>query len=94
MSRDREKLFQTELDRLQKKFPHLIKEVRGKGMLWGIQLKNDIDAWLTVNNLVNFNIITREANHNVVRLCPPLTSTDAELSFMFSQLDLCFQSIK
>lgn len=91
----RNNLFRDELMRLQTIFPHLINEVRGRGMLWGMQLNYcTADAWTVVNSLVNFGIVTREANNNVVRICPPLTSTDAELSFMFSQLEKCFQEIR
>ena len=94
LTKTRDYLFYLQLTCLKEKFPELIKEVRGKGMLWGIELRSEIDVWMVVNKLTEFGIVTREANHNVLRLCPPLTSTDMELSFMFHNIEKCFESLK
>jgi ornithine--oxo-acid transaminase len=90
----REQIFHKALTHLKDKYPHLIQDVRGKGMLWAIQFKPNVDAWFIVNQLTKFSIVTREANHNVVRLCPPLTILDVELTFLFESLDACLASLK
>jgi ornithine--oxo-acid transaminase len=87
VARRREKVFQKELTLLQKRFPHLIREIRGKGMLFGIQLDSSINALEACHRLTDHGLVTREANRNVIRVCPPLTSTDSELEYMFTKLD-------
>jgi ornithine--oxo-acid transaminase len=87
----REKELQTLLTDLMKRFPYYIKEIRGKGMLWGIELHRDhYTAWDVVQQLTTYGLVTREANHNVVRICPPLTITTPEMSFLSDQLQKCF----
>jgi ornithine--oxo-acid transaminase len=84
----RDKLFRTELESLQKKFPSAIEEIRGKGMLFGIQFKKEVvDALDMCNLLTDYGLVTREANHNTVRICPALTSSDTELDYLFTQLN-------
>jgi ornithine--oxo-acid transaminase len=84
----RENFFRTELESIQKKFPDVIQEIRGKGMLFGIQFRQEaIDALAMCERLTDYGLITREANHNTVRICPALTSSDTELDFLFSNLE-------
>jgi ornithine--oxo-acid transaminase len=88
ISRKRETLFRMELERIQKKFPDAIQEIRGKGMLFGVQFNpNAIDALAMCERLVDYGLVTREANHNTVRICPALTSTDFELEYLFKKLE-------
>lgn len=90
----RETFFRNELESLQKKFPDVIEQVRGKGMLFGIQIRKEtIDALEMCERLTEHHLITREANRNTVRICPALTSTDSELEFMFTQLEKGIRSL-
>jgi ornithine--oxo-acid transaminase len=82
----------SELTTLKEKFPHFIKDIRGKGMLWGIELTEKINSLDMIRRLLSFHIVTREANNNVIRVCPPLTSTDSELLFMIRNLENAFNS--
>jgi ornithine--oxo-acid transaminase len=93
VSKKREKLFQNELESIQKKFPDVIKEVRGKGMLWGVELSPQIDALDFCQRLTDFGLITREANRNTVRICPPLISSDTELDYLFTNLTSAVRSL-
>jgi ornithine--oxo-acid transaminase len=88
VSTKRENLFRTELTCLQKKFPEAIEAVRGKGMLFGIQFRKEaIDALDMCHRLAEVGLITREANHNTIRICPALTSSDVELDYLFTNLN-------
>jgi len=82
----RESEFSRRLRLLKDEFPHYIDEIRGKGMLWGIQLSPLLNAWTFAQSLLDKRIVTREASNNVVRVCPPLTASDEEIEFMFTQL--------
>ena len=70
--------FKKELKKLQIKFPKIIKEVRGKGLLIGIVLhKNQADF---INKLIENKLLTVRAAENVVRLLPPLNVKTQELN--------------
>lgn len=78
---------------LGKQFPHHIKSVRGKGMLWGIELTQLLNPWDVVQHLTRHGIVTREANNCVVRICPPLTVSDTEMSFLSDKLKSGFMTL-
>jgi ornithine--oxo-acid transaminase len=85
-----ERRFFEELSALKNKYPNVINSFRGKGMLWGIQLQDKFQPWDVANELVDYGIITREANNSVLRICPPLVIQEVELQFLFKQLNLYF----
>jgi ornithine--oxo-acid transaminase len=89
----RERQLFSELQALQKQFPHRIESIRGKGMLFGIQLSPSLLPFDVVTKLVDYGIVTREANHHVVRICPPLNVTDSEMEWLFNRLRTCFSEM-
>ena len=70
--------FQSELKKIQKKFPDIIKEVRGKGLLVGLALHQDQTKF--INKLLDNNLLAVKAAENVVRLLPPLNVTRKEIN--------------
>jgi len=70
--------FQKELKKIQKKFPNIIKEVRGKGLLVGLVLHKDQTNF--INKLIDHKFLTVKAAENVVRLLPPLNVTKTEIN--------------
>ncbi len=73
-------------DRLGEKVAHspLIKEVRGKGLMWG--LVSGPPAGDIVTEARNHGLIILVAGPNVVRLLPPLTITHAEIDTLVERL--------
>ena len=63
-------LFRSELVRIQKRFPGLITEVRGKGLILGAQLDRDSAPIVTACRERGLLVIT--AGTNTVRFVPPL----------------------
>jgi acetylornithine/N-succinyldiaminopimelate aminotransferase len=77
--------FIRELKRLQNKYPKIIKEVRGKGLLIGLALqKNQTDF---IKKLMDSKLLTVRAAENVVRLLPPLTVTKSEINLALKILE-------
>ncbi len=72
------KYFIKELDQIRKKYPKIIKEVRGKGLLIGLCLYKDQTNF--VDKLLDNNFLTIRAAENVVRLLPPLNVTKKEIN--------------
>jgi len=61
----------TEILNLQKRFPEKIKEVRGLGLMLGIEL-GDVNPEKVVENLFERKVLVNLTNGNCIRLLPPL----------------------
>merc|ERR1712127_982745 len=71
------KYFHSELDKLRKEFPKLIKDVRGVGLLIGLQLYNDQTKF--IQKLMDHKLLTIRAAENVIRILPPLNVKKQEI---------------
>ena len=71
------KYFLLNLNLLRKKYPHIIKEIRGRGFLIGIKLYKDQAKF--IQKLMDNNLLTIRAAENVVRVLPPLNVKKSEL---------------
>ncbi len=72
------KYFHFELKKIQKKYSNIIKEVRGVGLLIGLQLHNDQSKF--IQKLMNNKLLTIRASENVIRILPPLTVKKKEIN--------------
>jgi len=77
-------VFKARLDAMAAKHA-IVKEVRGSGLMWGVELKRDASA-IVPAGLAQGVIVNRTAE-TVVRLLPPLTITDAEANEGLGRLD-------
>jgi Ornithine/acetylornithine aminotransferase len=64
------KYFFSKLNKLKEKYPRTIKEIRGRGLLIGIQLYADQTKF--IKKLMDNKLLTIRAAENVVRILPPL----------------------
>ena len=71
------KYFHTELSKLHEEFPKVIKEVRGQGLLIGLQMQKDQTKF--IKKLMDNRLLTIRAGENVIRLLPPLTVNKKEI---------------
>ncbi|MDC1258051.1 aspartate aminotransferase family protein [Pelagibacteraceae bacterium] len=71
------KYFHFELNKLKKDFPKVIKEVRGVGLLIGLQLHNDQTKF--IQKLMDNKLLTIRAAENVIRILPPLNVKKKEI---------------
>jgi len=71
------KYFHEQLKKIKDKFPKIIKEVRGKGFLIGLQLFNDQTKF--IRKLMDNKLLTIRAAENVVRILPPLNVKKKEI---------------
>ncbi len=74
-----------ELNILKKKFPKIIKEVRGRGYLIGLQLHKDQSEF--IHNLMQNKLLTIKASENVVRILPPLNVKKKEIKQALKIID-------
>ena len=71
------KYFHSELNKLKIEFPKIIKEVRGVGLLIGLQLYNDQTKF--IQKLMDNKLLTIRAAENVIRILPPLNVKKQEI---------------
>jgi len=76
--------FHSELNKLRKKFPKVIKEVRGVGLLIGLQLHNDQTQF--IQKLMNNKLLTIRAAENVIRILPPLNVKKKEINIAINTI--------
>ncbi|MDB3982368.1 aspartate aminotransferase family protein [Candidatus Pelagibacter sp.] len=72
------KYFLSNLNDIKDKYPKVIKEIRGRGFLIGIQLKTD--QAIFIKKLMDNNLLTIRAAENVVRILPPLNVKKSEIN--------------
>ena len=71
------KYFHNQLNNLKNKFPKIIKEIRGRGYLIGIQLFKDQTSFIKA--LMKNKLLTIRAAENVIRILPPLNVKKDEI---------------
>ena len=79
------KYFISNLNILKKKYPKIIKDVRGLGLLIGLQLFHDQTKF--IKKLMNNNLLTIRAAENVVRILPPLNVKKSEIDLALKIID-------
>ena len=69
--------FLKELNKIKQDYNKLIKDVRGVGLLIGLQLYNDQSKF--IKKLEENNLLTIRAAENVIRILPPLNVKKKEI---------------
>ncbi len=72
------KYFFSNLNKLKEKYPNIIKEIRGRGLLIGVQLHADQTKF--IKKLMDKRLLTIRAAENVVRILPPLNVKRQEIN--------------
>ena len=72
------KYFISELNKIKNKFPNIIKEIRGIGLILGIQLHHDQTKF--IQSLMKNKLLTIRAAENVIRILPPLNVNKNEIN--------------
>ena len=86
------KYFFSKLNKLKEKYPSIIKEIRGRGLLIGIQLQTDQTKF--IKKLMDNKLLTIRAAENVVRILPPLNVKIKEIDLALKIIDKVCSEIK
>ena len=86
------KYFLIKLNKIQGKYPNIIKQIRGKGFLIGIQLHKDQTDF--INKLMDNQLLTIRAAENVVRILPPLNVKKNEIDIAIKIIEKVCSQIK
>jgi acetylornithine/N-succinyldiaminopimelate aminotransferase len=79
------KYFLIQLNKIKQKYPNIIKEIRGRGFLIGLQLHNNQQEF--IKRLMNNQLLTIRAAENVVRILPPLNVKKSELNIALKTIN-------
>ena len=79
------KYFFSNLNKLKNKHPKVIKEIRGRGLLIGVQLYKDQTNF--IKKLMENQLLTIRAAENVIRILPPLNVKKTEINEALKIID-------
>lgn len=77
----------SELETLQNKYPSMVEEIRGKGLMLGLKLKEPFKADDLKNKLIENKLIVNTAGQNVVRILPPLIIEESHIEEAVAIID-------
>ncbi len=77
--------FDVGLKKIKNKYPKIIEEIRGFGLIKGLKMLVDNDEF--IKKLMKNKMLTVKASENVIRLFPPLVATNEELDEAFVKIE-------
>jgi acetylornithine aminotransferase len=86
-----EKVFRRGFEKLQAAYPKMVREIRGRGLILGLQLKVDPTPIITAARERGLLIIT--GGVNTLRFVPPLIITEREIEEGLSILDQAMHDV-
>ena len=84
--------FLSNLNQLKEKYPKIIKEIRGRGLLIGIQLHKDQAKF--IKKMMDKKVLTIRAAENVVRILPPLNVKKSEINHAIKIINQVCKELK
>lgn len=73
------------IDEIARRSKH-VKEVRGRGLFIGIEVKNG-DAMVFCQKLLEHNLLANDSHHHTIRISPPLTISEEEADYIADRLE-------
>ena len=80
------KYFDQELNTLKKKYPKIILEIRGRGLIKGLKLS--VDNTKFIETLMKYKMLVVKAEEQVIRLFPALIVSKKEIDEAIIKIDL------
>ncbi len=82
------------LKRLHEIRSPIVQEVRGKGLLIGMEIRRDLASATTVcERLLEHGVLTRDTGRNVVRLAPPLVITRDQIDWALERIGAALDEV-
>ena len=80
------------LNKIKHKYPNIIKDIRGKGLLIGIQLYKDPNRF--IKKLMDKRLLTIRAAENIIRILPPLNVKKKEIDISIKIISKVCENFK
>jgi len=68
-------------------------EVRGRGLLIGLEVRPEVDAKHLTKAFLDAGILTKETRHHTFRFAPPLTIDEATVDEIAARTELAFRNL-
>jgi len=83
------------LEALQQRFPDVLRAVRGRGLLWGLELSSDGAGGMLMAEMLGRGILVIYSlnNERVIRLMPPLTVSTQQVDRVIEALGAACEAI-
>lgn len=79
-----------ELENLHKKFPAIISEIRGVGLMLGVKINENITNLTMTQKLIDQGLLVIPASDNVIRLLPPLIINSSHVKEALEKIERAF----
>ena len=86
------KYFFLKLNKIKDKYPKIIKDIRGKGLLIGIQLHENPNKF--IKKLMDRRLLTIRAAENTIRILPPLNVKKKEIDISLKIISKVCENFK
>jgi acetylornithine/N-succinyldiaminopimelate aminotransferase len=70
---------------LKNKYPDIIKDIKGKGLMIGIEMQQPCQIY--VDGMLSMNVLINCTNFNVIRLLPPLIIKIEEINYFLERFE-------
>ena len=86
--REMGRVFQKGLEDIKAEFPDLIKDVRGRGLMWGIEFYNEMDSQLAMLSIIKGGVLLDYCDNkkDTLKILPPLIVKREELEEILSRI--------
>ena len=84
-SRKKGKILKEKIEKITARSPH-VKEVRGKGLFIGIEVKQG-NAMAFCRKLLKLGVVVNDSHGHTIRISPPLVINETEIDFLVRQLE-------
>jgi len=74
--------------------PEYIKEIRGEGLLIGLEFCEVISVYDVIKELKKMSILSISAANNTLRICPPLIISKEEIDVFITKLKIILENMK
>jgi putrescine aminotransferase len=88
--------FKKGLEKIKDEFSELVKEIRGRGLMWGVEFHNDTDSQLAMLSIIKEGVLLDYCNNkkDTLKILPPLIVQKPELDEIFDRISNGISKIK
>lgn len=90
------RLFQSGLEGIKNEFSDLIKDVRGRGLMWGVEFYNETDSQLAMLSIIKEGVLLDYCNNkkDTLKILPPLVVQKHELDEILDRINKGISKLK